>query len=98
MEDGATNVDIVQLATRLEVGQKFWFYCNCVRGICQISVDAEREFSIVSRLRTCFRKSLFVHLPALVRICQSRTLGVPTNTTLLDDNFLRDVVKQNQDG
>ena len=54
LADGASpeSINIVRIAKRLNVRQEFWFYLNCTKGICPTSVDAERLFSILTRMRT----------------------------------------------
>ena len=69
-----------------ELSYSLKFYRSVSVTVAPTSVDAERAFSTLSRLKSKFRKGLSVHLPDLVRISQSKTLesGSP-----LSQNFLK---------
>ena len=54
--DGAGDTDMHEFVTSMKLSSHFWFYYNIVRVVVPTSVEAERGFSILSRLRSRFRR------------------------------------------
>ncbi|KAF4653155.1 hypothetical protein FOL47_010667, partial [Perkinsus chesapeaki] len=67
------------------------FYDNICRVVSPTSADAERVFSALSRHRSRFRRRLHIHLPALVRISMSKTIGASSQPS--DEAFIREVLR-----
>ena len=90
--DGATDIDIFQIAKSLNLSDAFWFYYDVVRVVVPTSVEAERGFSVLSRLRSRFRKRLVKHLPSLMSLSLSKSMG--SGRSYLDDQFIRAVLNE----
>ncbi|KAF4649659.1 hypothetical protein FOL47_001852 [Perkinsus chesapeaki] len=77
----------INIAELSEAKSESWLlYFGLSRAVSPTSVEAERAFSTLTRLRTCFRRRLHCHLPALVRIAYRK--GTDLDDHLLDSILL----------
>ena len=89
IESGAEKSNISVLSRDQSAGPEWMFYMGVVDAIPPTSADAERAFSVLTRLKTMFRKRLYKHLPALMRISQSHHMGTGSS---FEDKFIYDVL------
>ena len=89
---GATmkGINFDAVAADSDLGKGWFMYTDLARAVSPTSAEAERVFSTLSRLRSKFRRHLYVHLSACVRVSQAKTLGCGIDGEDIIDEILKD--------
>ena len=73
------TLNVKDLVQNIEPQKSFLSYFLATQAMFATSVESERTFSILSKVKSTFRRNLKSHLPCMIRISASKTLGFPSS-------------------